>query len=403
MTGQRAPRQRTPRQRTHRLALAALLLAGLAPAMLTPGPATADWRLETLLLQELFFDDNITLSDEDEEDSLASRSQPGLRLSKEAPNSLLALEAELTHNRFFSADDLNSTDQRGNLQANWQGARTGLGFEAELNRNTTRESELEDSGRIDRSVRRLSWLAAPSLSYLTGPLSRIEASASANRVTFGSDEFSDFTSFAGQLAYIQSLTPRDEIGLVFAASHFDSENTENSEAENYVLSASWSRTPNDRFETSIETGLRLSNSRFDENGERQEETSLGFNLQGSLDWQFDQGRLTASLLNAAEPSSDGALRQRTRAQSNLSYRLGPRLTAGFITTVELSEDIDAASDDDGQRIFFSASPSLTYQLAETWRLRGSYRFRGQDLEDEDLALSNAVFITLTYNSIPFAF
>ena len=108
-------------------------------------------------------------------------------------------------------------------------------------------------------------------------------------------------------------------------------------------------------------------------------------------------------MNAAEPSSDGSLRQRTRAQSVVSYRLTDRLSALFTATAERSEDIDAATDEDGERLFFSVSPSLAYQLTEQWRLTGQYRFRGQELDNTDLALSNAVLVTLTYNSIPFSF
>ena len=331
------------------------------------------------------------------------RAQPGLRLSKEAPNSLLAIEAELTHTRFFSESDLDSTDQRGAVAYNRQSTRMNFGLNAEFVRNTTRESELDDTGRIDRSVRRTSFAGGPSFTYLTGPLSRIETSASANRVTFGSDEFNDFTNVAGQLAYIQSITPRDEAGLVFAVSHFDSEDTENTEAENYSLSARWTRSPNERFESTFDVGLRLTNSRFDEPDGRQNETNIGFNFRGELEWQFDQGRLNATFLNAAEPSSDGSLRQRTRAQSVVSYRLTDRLSALFTATAERSEDIDAATDEDGERLFFSLSPSLAYQITEQWRLTGQYRFRGQELDNTDLALSNAVLLTLTYNSIPFSF
>ena len=380
-----------------------LAALALSPLWLSPVPAAADWRIEGLFLQELFYDDNVTLVDDDEIDSFGLRAQPGLRLSKEAPNSLLAIEAELTHTRFFSESDLDSTDQRGAVAYNRQSTRMNFGLNAEFVRNTTRESELDDTGRIDRSVRRTSFAGGPSFTYLTGPLSRIETSASANRVTFGSDEFNDFTNFAGQLAYIQSITPRDEAGLVFAASHFDSEDVENTEAENYSLSARWTRSPNERFESTFDVGLRLTNSRFDEPDGRQNETNIGFNFRGELEWQFDQGRLNASFLNAAEPSSDGSLRQRTRAQSVVSYRLTDRLSALFTATAERSEDIDAATDEDGERLFFSVSPSLAYQLTEQWRLTGQYRFRGQELDNTDLALSNAVLVTLTYNSIPFSF
>lgn len=380
-----------------------LAAVALSPLWLSPAPAAADWRIEGLFLQELFYDDNVTLVDDDEIDSFGLRAQPGLRLSQEAPNSLLAIEAELTHTRFFSESDLDSTDQRGAVAYNRQSTRINFGLNAEFVRNTTRESELDDTGRIDRSVRRTSFAGGPSFTYLTGPLSRIETSASANRVTFGSDEFNDFTNVAGQFAYIQSITPRDEAGLVFAVSHFDSEDTENTEAENYSLSARWTRSPNDRFESTIDVGLRLTNSRFDEPDGRQNETNIGFNFRGELEWQFDQGRLNASVLNAAEPSSDGSLRQRTRAQSVVSYRLTERLSALFTATAERSEDIDAATDEDGERLFFSLSPSLAYQLTEQWRLTGQYRFRGQELDNTDLALSNAVLVTLTYNSIPFSF
>lgn len=380
-----------------------LAALALSPLWLSPAPAAADWRIEGLFLQELFYDDNVTLVDDDEIDSFGLRAQPGLRLSQEAPNSLLAIEAELTHTRFFSESDLDSTDQRGAVAYSRQSTRINFGLNAEFVRNTTRESELDDTGRIDRSVRRTSFAGGPSFTYLTGPLSRIETSANANRVTFGSDEFNDFTNFAGQFAYIQSITPRDEAGLVFAASHFDSEDTENTEAENYSLSARWTRSPNDRFESTIDVGLRLTNSRFDEPDGRENETNIGFNFRGELEWQFDQGSLNASVLNAAEPSSDGSLRQRTRAQSIVSYRLTERLSALFTATAERSEDIDAATDEDGERLFFSLSPSLAYQLTEQWRLTGQYRFRGQELDNTDLALSNAVLVTLTYNSIPFSF
>ncbi len=394
-------RHETGRKAGRQLSLAAALGLLLVPLWLSP--AAANWRIEGLFLQELFYDDNVTLAEDDEVDSFGLRAQPGLRLSKEAPNSLLAIEAELTHTRFFSESDLDSTDQRGAVEYNRRGSRASYGLSAEFVRNTTRESELEDTGRIDRSVRRTSWAGGPSFTYLTGPLSRIETSASANRVTFGSDEFDDFINFAGQLAYIQSITPRDEVGLVFTASHFDSEDTENTEAENYSLSARWTRSPNDRFESTIDVGLRVTNSRFDEPDGRENETSVGFNLRGELDWQFDQGEISASILNAAEPSSDGSLRQRTRAQSTVRYRLTERLSALFVTIAERSEDIDAATDDDGERFFFSVSPSLSYRLTEQWRLTGQYRFRGQELDDSDLALSNAVLLTLTYNTIPFAF
>ncbi len=405
----RVPRMRT-RLRSAGLApaRAGLLLAALGLAALLPAAAAkAQWNLEALFLQDFFFDDNVTFTDEDEESSLGTRTRPALRLTGETPNSLFVFDAEYTHNRFFSEESLDSNDQRGEFDYQWQGARLGLGLNGEVVNNTTRDSELTDSGRVAQSVRRISWFGAPSFSYLTGPTSRLEGVVSARRVTFGNDGFDDFTAYNGRFSYIRTLTPRDEVGLVFSAGHFDSEDREDTEAENYTLSASWARRPNSRFEATIDVGLRLSNSRFDDtdnnNNNRDSETDVGFNVEGEVDWRLDRGTITATLLNAAQPSSTGALRQRSAFQTLFSYRLARKVYATFGGIVEYSEEVDAANDDDDKRIFFSAQPGLRYNITETLQLSGSYRFRGQDRNNDDFTTSNAVFLTLTFNSSPFAF
>ncbi len=388
--------------------LATLCAAPLAlAALLHAAPAAAEWTLEALFLQEFFYDDNVTFTDEDEESSFALRAQPALRLSKETPNSLFTFDAEYTHNRFFEEESLDSNDQRGEFDYQWQGNRLGLGLNGEVVNNTTRDSELTDSGRINQSVRRISWFGAPSFSYITGPSSRLEGVASINRVTYGNDGFEDFTAYNGRFSYIRTLTPRDDVGLVLDVGHFDSEDREDTEAENYVLSASWTRTPNSRLNATIEPGLRITNSRFDDtnrdNNNRDNETDIGFNVRGELDWRLNRGTLNASVLNAAEPSSTGALRQRTRAQGYIFYRLTPKLSASFSGAVEYSEEVDAARDENDKRTFFSAQPSLVYDITESWQLTGSYRFRAQDRDQDDFTASNAVFITISFNSIPFAF
>src|SRR6185369_7047116 len=106
----------------------------------------------------------------------------------------------------------------------------------------------------------------------------------------------------------------------------------------------------------------------------------------------DRGDVSLNYTRKTEPSSSGRSQNRSRVGFTLNYDiledLSFRMGASYV---------GKETGNDGNFRAFNIEPSLVWQLDQDLDLTASYRYREKMFENpSDTAISNAVFLTLTY-------
>jgi opacity protein-like surface antigen len=166
-------------------------------------------------------DDNVALVERGENAISGVSLAPALRLGYRTPDLTVSLDTQLNFAR-FDERDYDSSDQRMILDVAKQTPRNELGLQAGGVRDSTRTSELEDTGRVSRrAVRREDYWLAPSwLTYLS-ERNALRFGASFHDVSYGSRTYTDYTTAGVDLTWLHILSPRTTLKLQGYLNRFD--------------------------------------------------------------------------------------------------------------------------------------------------------------------------------------
>ncbi len=140
------------------------VLAAAALAMVPPGRGDADWTGSAKISQYGRYDDNIFLSPTAPISTFGFITEPELELKSRTPDTELSLIARLSYNAFTNSAVRDSFDQFFRGVVVHQTRRSMIGASAEFDRQTSRTSEIIDTGRVSANARRQRVNAAPRVS-----------------------------------------------------------------------------------------------------------------------------------------------------------------------------------------------------------------------------------------------
>lgn len=181
--------------------------------MMTSAEA-AEWYLNSRARQDLSYDDNIGLRSANDEKIAAfgETSSIGATIGGRSPSFDIGLESLFNFTRFPSESSLNSNDQYLTLSSAYTGERLTADLDAQYIRDTTRTSDIEDSGLFilqnrRREVRRL----APKLAYQLTPVDEVSAEGDISDTYYPSGDIRNFEQWGGTGTWTRSTSERTQL------------------------------------------------------------------------------------------------------------------------------------------------------------------------------------------------
>jgi long-subunit fatty acid transport protein len=115
--------------------------------------------------------------------------------------------------------------------------------------------------------------------------------------------------------------------------------------------------------------------------------SLGSIANISLSYSNQLTQFSTGFSNTLNPSAIGQTLQTSSIFANYSYRLTQRLLLGITSNYSSSESIGGQSSDTPtnqfDRSYYTVAPSITWDFAKNWLLKGSYTYSWQDYQQDN--------------------
>jgi hypothetical protein len=375
-----------------------LLALGLSAMCLKTRAALAqDWEFDSSLSQRMSYNSNLLLSPNRAISAFGTQTTPELTLRRDSPSSQIALRGRFRFAEYFGHSDLNSQDQFVNLNMSKDlNPRSTLGFSGDFNRDTTLESDQDDTGRfLDRSIRFTTWDANPSWQYLLSPIDRLQWSGNYRSVDYSTTEKTDYQVYGTNVTYLHDLSELASVTGSLTYSRFEADNEQDLKTDVYGGLIGYEYHPTERFTVSGATGLTYN---ITHQNDQSDADGVGYRFQFNLNYDIDERtNATVTLSRDIEPSGDGREDTRNRGTVGLKYRLGELTTltldAGYTDSDKFGS---TGQSTDGLKRLVSVSPGVSWKVTDDLSLRASYQFRYKHVESSGSAVDNAVFITLRY-------
>ncbi len=346
------------------------------------------------------YDDNPNLATEGEESVFGFTTSPALAIRKVLPRTTINASGALDINVFDGdggqngGGDLDSIDQHVTADIETRTRRSTIEFGASYDRESARTSEIEDTGNLSEDATRESFAGNANYSYQISQRNFLDVFGDAEDVSFDSGELSNFRSYGVGGGFRHILSRQDEIGLFADYSRFDPESADEAASDILSVRASWNRRVSPRFSFDISAGGNIVQSDRPGLGD---ETSIGFILEGGLDWKpGERDTIGLSFERSAEPSGTGELQERNSVSAN--YRRDLTRSVGFDLDFDFIQQDSVEQSGTGERTFFQVEPAISWNFLPDWAVSTSYRFRRQKFDNGgDSAVSNAIFMTIRYS------
>jgi hypothetical protein len=377
-----------------------LLVGGLALVQ-AQGTIAAEWSVSGQVYQQLGYSDNIRLQTEDEASSALSVTAGSVNLRGRTPSLELGLDGEADLYRYFEESDLDTDNELVRGFVTRTGERGHYGLEASFRRDTDIVSFLDAGGErgLD-DERRHTFAVSPTFDYLLSPLTQVTGRAEYRKRLYPeTDDRIDYSLWSGSLGWHRLVTRRTSLGANLYGSSFDS-----SRQEAVFLSpqAFVGYEYTDRIDFQFAAGpsfVTTDTQRATAGGlESDSDSSMGYAFDGAAIVQATETtEVQVALSRLLEPGGDdGEAVESTRLRGTVVQRLTPHLRLQLDGVVQRKT---AIGDETGfeDRNDASLEPRLRWSLTDQVEVSLNYRLRYREFDQGDDAVSNAVFLRLSYD------
>ncbi len=391
------------------------VIALLLSAVYHPAATAAEWQIDPVVSLRAGYNDNIRLQSDNEIESTEIILSPKVTFSRSTQNSTISSSLNTSIRRYLDESDVNDETATLLLNAQHRMERSSLGLGVNLTRDTTLDSQLDETGLVMGRINRFRTSIAPSWSYSFSERMLINLEYNYSNLDYEDepDQTSPPDSFShrGQISLSRVITERSTGNLTLG--HVYSENTDDFESRFTYLQGGGSYQLSETLSVSFSGGARHSESKYPANqrvliltGFLLEEIFLpveaeneqdGFVFNASINKQFLRGSLSFGASQDVTTAASGLLTEVFKVTLGSTYRLSQTLSTGLQLQFYQSETDNPVSSSD-ERDYISIAPSLTWAFDRFWRLGASYRYNEQTFANSNVdAAQNAAYLTLTYD------
>jgi len=191
----------------------------LAALLIAQGNAALadEWAIDASALAQTRFNDNYELSPAATRNGTAIESlTPDVRFSSRSETRDVNADLSLTANRVDRRPDLNTVDYRLTTAGTWQRERSQWGLAAALNRDSTLQSELSQTGVVQARRQRSNLTLQPYTQYQLDERTSLTASLGGSRVHYANADNTalvDYDDYSGSLGVNRKIDERTALGL----------------------------------------------------------------------------------------------------------------------------------------------------------------------------------------------
>ncbi len=374
----------------------------------------AEWKIDPRVELRSGYNDNITIRTDDEVSSPEIALNPSVLFSYATPTSGISGDARFQVRRYTEESDLNDETGRLDVKSFHRMERSQLGLNVDLIKDTTLDSQLEETGvvldRVDRSQASLN----PTWTYALGERTSVELGYTYTNVDYDNDSNSNYSNYStngGQLSLSRILSPR-ATGTITAL-YQRTDNDADIEATYSAVQGGASYKLSETLTGSLFAGVRRSEVKatqntfvpiLDENNNiifvpvrnGTQDDDLGYIFSGSLEKDFLRGTTGLTATRDVRNDISGLPLQVTRLGWNSLYRFTEILSGELRLSYYQSETTNGIGSRD--RNYYQVEPRFNWRFREFWTFSGSYRYTKQTYDaSNDDAVQNAAYLTLRYD------
>jgi hypothetical protein len=374
----------------------------------------AEWKIDPRVDLRAGYNDNIRLTTDDELSSPEIDLGAGSLFSYETPTSGISGDLDLEVRRYTDESELNDEIGRLGIASFHNMERSQLGFNVDVIKDTTLDSQLEETGVAFQRIDRWRYSLNPTWRYSLDERTSMELGYTYSDTNYDNNDnsnYSDYTTNGGEISLSRILSPRATGSIT--ASYTRTKNDADIEATYSGVQAGAQYRFSETLTGSIFAGVRRSEIKatqntfipiLDENNNiilvpvsnGTQDDDLGYTFSGIVQKDFLRGSTSFSARQEISNSISGIPLQVTRFGWNNLYRFTEILSGELLLSYYQSEAANGVGNRD--RNYYQIEPRFNWRLKQFWTLSGSYRYREQTFDaTNDDAVQNAAYLTLRYN------
>jgi hypothetical protein len=385
----------------NRISFAFITIISIAASFVSVTHA-GEWYYQTTVTSDFVGDDNLRLRTEDEKGTVGADARVDIKLSNVTEISEVYVRGALRSVRYDGGDDrgADTDDQLLYAGGRWDGERSRLTIDGEFLRQSSLYTELEDTGFLEDTQRRVDKSINTQYNYTVIEDTQVFAGASYSEVDFPNETPVSLTEYSVEsvnAGVVYNFDTLNYVTLSVFNANYEAD-TFVSDVETNGTTIRYDKTINELWRGYTQVGYRKSNFKNEELGMTVRDDDTGTSYDVGATRQSQVSTLSIEASNSLQPSADGDVSERTEV--NLRYK---RLFSDrFSSRIDLDwfEDESINNEQESDREYWTLSLGADYRLAQKWYLTSQVRHRDQKFDDDinsTDADSDAVIIGIRYS------
>lgn len=360
------------------------------------------WQIQPTASLKLAYDDNVRLTSVAPQGAFSANPSVAVKAIRTTENSDASLAFGFAGLRYAGLSALDSTNWSLGVDLAHRLERSEFRLSSQLVSQSTMMSESATTGLVQVNRQQTQFTLNPGWTYSLSERATLDLAVNYQDVSYKDVQALPLFNYrigAADLTGTYLWSERLKLTGHLTYGRYDAQRINNA-YQSVGIQAGAEYQISETASLAVLAGLRRTRQTFDSL------TGLGLSNDSSgpiyvVKWtnQFEAGgRLSLEVRRTLEPSGSGQLMDTTGIFGHLSHRLGPRWMF-VVDFVAYRNRTPGGRLNLSDRRYAGISPSISYELDESWRLLIGYYFRWQQRNDiPGDALSNAVFLTLVWGN-----
>ncbi|MBN2687575.1 MAG: outer membrane beta-barrel protein [Deltaproteobacteria bacterium] len=374
--------------------LQCLLLFALMFLFIGPSYA-AEFTVNPSLSLRGEYNDNIDFSRTNKRDDYIGTISPGLELGYGTDRINVKARAGVDFLRYHEYTDQNTERQNYTVDASYRAfERFTVNANGSYTKDTTLDSELQETGIVERRSERESYSAGGGISYRISEVSDLSINYTFSETDYDLDTYTDSEGHGVSLSY--GYTFNNRLDTLSIRPYWNNTDSEDDKIDTYGLSLGLNHQFTPTFSTGINAGARYTET---ENNAGVTDDNWGWTADVSVTktWQTASASLSYShdLSYTAEGENVDVDRFSLDSHIMMTQKFGVRLSGSLYftkSTGRITQDRDVR--------YYHISPSFFYNITQHHYLELAYSYANEfdkKLTDDRELDRNMVWLTLNFN------